>query len=733
MDLAAGELRKNGRKLKLQEQPFQVLASLLDRPGEVVTREELRERLWPGDTYVDFDRSLNLAVNRLREALDDSANQPRFVETLPRRGYRFVAPLERHDRVGDLSSPIPPAAETLKSPTGETLQARLRRARLQQVVLLAAFVVAMGVIVALWFRAPPRDPEAPLRKFAFPLSDTRYPYIQTEISPNGRYVAYVAPGEDVAPNLWIRDLEKTEPRVIEGSEGAMFPFWSPTSEFIGFVAGGELKKISPDGGPALTLCRLPSGSFGDGAWSPDGESIVFAAEPPPMSLYQVSAQGGNPKLLFGPENSEPAQGFRHPHFLPLEAGERILLFTEGSAFGGATAYQRDSRILVQNLDSSTRSVLVQGRNPVYSPTGHILFSRWRTGTEHGLWALPFSLQTLKPTGKAFLVSENGEHPSVARDGTLAYFHRQPRPDQLVWKDRSGKKLGEIGQPQPIAQVSLSPSGAAVAVAGYEPNFEVWLHDTARPIKTRLTFDPGLQGGPVWSPQGDRIAFFSAPYPPKPKYNLDILVRAADGSGETEELVATPLHEFPTDWSRNGRYLVFDRCELYRSESWKTQRDLFYLKWKGDGSGYEEVPFLQTISDESLGVLSPNGRFLAYCSDESGQKEIYVRSFPEGGGRSRVSGHGGSQPRWSRDGKELFYVENDTLMAVSVTTGPSFSVGSLKPLLKDSNLQYNSLGHRYDVSRDGRRFVLAESIHSPRAIRVVQNWYAEFRDRQSEAQ
>ncbi len=732
MDLAAGELRKNGRKLKLQEQPFQVLASLLDRPGEVVTREELRERLWPGDTYVDFDRSLNSAVNRLREALDDSANQPRFVETLPRRGYRFVAPLERHDRVGDLSSPIPPTAETLKTPPGEALQAHLRRTRLERLVLLAALVVAVGVIVALWFRAPPRDSEAPLRKFAFSLGDNSYPWPRTEISPNGRYLAYVAPGEEVALNLWIQDLEKTEPRIVEGSQGAVFPFWSPTSEFIGFVAGGELKKISPDGGPAITLCRLPSGSS-DGAWSPDGEWIVFAAGPPPTSLYQVSAQGGSPKLLFGPENSEPGQGFTNPHFLPVEAGERILLFTDGFTSGPRATYQRDSKILVQDLDSGTRRVLVQGRNAVYSPTGHILFSRLRTRGGHRLWALPFSLQMLQPTGKAFLVSENSEDPSVARDGTLAYFDRPPRLHQLVWKDRGGKKLAEIGQPQRIGQVSLSPSGAAVAVAGNEPNWEVWLHDTARNIKTHLTFDPGLQGGPAWSPQGDRIAFFSASYPPKPKYNIDILARAADGSGETEELVATPLHEFPTDWSRDGRYLVFDRCELYRTESSKTQRDLFYLKWKGDGSGYEEVPFLQTISDESLGVLSPTAQFLAYCSDESGQKEIYVRSFPEGSGRLRVSGHGGSQPRWSRDGKELFYVENDTLMAVSVTTGPRFSVGSPKPLFKDSNLQYNLPGHRYDVSRDGRRFVLAETLEpTKRATRVVQNWFAEFRDRQGEA-
>ena len=213
-----------------------------------------------------------------------------------------------------------------------------------------------------------------------------------------------------------------------------------------------------------------------------------------------------------------------------------------------------------------------------------------------------------------------------------------------------------------------------------------------------------------------------------------MVKAADGSGESEVLVGTDQEELPTDWSSDGRYFLFERTQSYLSESSSTPGDLWYLEFEDDGSDYQEVPFMQTAFDESLGKLSPNSRFLAYCSDESGRREVYVQPFPKGGAKSRISRNGGTQPRWSRDGKELFYVEDDTLIAVAVKTTPSFSVGSSTRLFRYAHLKNNFAGHVYDVSSDGREFILKERLEtSTVVIQVVQNWYAEFRNRQGEAQ
>ena len=264
LDLAAGELRKNGLKVRLQEQPFRLLTFLVHRPGDLVSREELREKLWPADTYVDFDNSLNTAASKLPEALGDSAASPRFIETLPRRGYRFIAPLERQGQVGDVSSSLPPTPAELKTPAQQVLQASLRRARLQQLALAAALVVAVGLVVVLGLRSPPPAEEAPLRRFAFTPLVALSPYSRVAISPNGRHIAFAAGGAE--GKLWVQDLDQQQPRAIEGTEGAMGPFWSPDSDFVGFGAGGELKKVSVQSGVAIRVCELPGPRFAGGSW-----------------------------------------------------------------------------------------------------------------------------------------------------------------------------------------------------------------------------------------------------------------------------------------------------------------------------------------------------------------------------------------------------------------------------------------------------------------------------------
>ena len=719
VDLAAGELLRNGRKVKLREQPFQILAMLLERPGEVVTREEVQQRLWPGDTYVDFDNSLNTAVNRLREALGDSASHPRFVETLPRRGYRFIAPVEGSSgTVQPALAPAQPAVAAASS--GELVPKRKLR------LPWALFAVTVAALLALGFvhfrQTPPEAPPAPLRRFAFtPPVPVRAAAITSHvaISPDGRHIAFAA--GDAEGKLWVQDLEQQEPRAIEGTEGAGKPFWSPDSGFIGFTAGGELKKVSLQGGVAIRVCQLPSSVFWGGSWSADGDLIIFSSSTPPK-LYEVPARGGTANLLVWPEESEQSSAWiLNPHFLPSEAGDRVLLFS--SSTGGPGGFN----VMVQDLKTGRRELLGPGVAPVYSPSGHLVYqSRPSTSV---LWALPFSLDTLQPTGQAFPIARNSGGPTVATDGTLVYFDvsgRVQRQRQLVWVNRTGGKVGEIGLPQVrIGVPALSPDGRLVAAqAMEESNYDIWVWDIARAAKARLTTGPEVDGGPVWSPTGEAVAFNS-----DRAGNLDIFLRQADGSGEAKVLLATPRNELLTDWSRDGKYL------LYWLDDPETGGDLWYLERNEDGSAWEPHPFLHTLFNEHAAKFSPDRRYVAYVSDRSGQWEVYVQPFPEGGSQSTVSSNGGTQPRWSRDGKELFYVEGSTLVAVSVSSGAAFSVGSARPLFEHPNLRDGpGFSHsRYDVSADGRQFVLPELVdlgeEAPEpSIRVVQNWFEDFRER-----
>ena len=577
--------------------------------------------------------------------------------------------------------------------------------------MFAVTAITLLAVSFVHFRETP--PEAPLRRFAFaPESLYETTGWRAAISPNGRHIVYVA-GEEES-KLWVRDLDREEPRELDGTEGAQQPFWSPDSQFIGFATNRELKKISVQGGPAITLCPLPGGGLAGGGWSPDGDFIALGSGGP-SRIYEVPARGGEPRLLFEPVQTEKGTGITSPHLLPLQAAARSIIFDLGAP--------SDRDIAVKNLETGEWEVLAEGAYPVYSPSGHILYQTNRY--QSGLWALPFSIETLQPTGEAFPIGENVGGPSVGADGTLVYldFLRE-EGQQLVWRDRGGKKLEVIGQPQETIRFpALSPDGGRVAVSGREDNNDdVWVHEVGRPLKRRLTFNAAVQSNSIWSPSGKEITFRSSR-----QANADIYSRSADGAGEPVLLVGTDLPERPSDWSPDGKYL------LYWVDNLENGQGLWYLESKEDGSGFDSAPFLQTSFNEHSAKLSAQGRFVAYVSDQSGQDQVYVRPFPKGEGQWQVSAQGGGQPQWSRDGRELFYVEGDTLIAVEVSTSPSFTTGATTRLFRHPNLRA-TVAHRYDVSPDGQRFVLVETIESEEAkapsIHVVENWFSEFRDRQT---
>ena len=588
-----------------------------------------------------------------------------------------------------------------------------RKLRLHQ-GLLAVTAIALLAVAFLYFRQTP--PEAPLRRFAFrpPVAvGTSQFNTSVVISPNGKHIVFTAAGAE--GKLWIQDLDQREPRAIEGTEGALGPFWSPGSDFIGFAAGGEIKKVSSQGGLPIRVCRIPGTPFFGGAWSPDGEVIVFGFGNP-SGFYEVPARGGTPNLLISSRSEGPTGAIAQPHFLPSEAGGRVLVVTFNPV--GTPA------MMLWDLETGRRELLGAGAVPFYSPSGHLVYQPSRS--THELWALPFSLDTLKAGGEAFPISESSRSPTVAADGTLVYLDGSgAAQQQLVWLDRDGNKTGEIGEAQEDSvDPALSPDGRLVAVAATESsNVDVWVWNIARAVKTRLSTFPETEYRTVWSPSGEEVAFSSAR-----AGNWDILLRQADGSGEAKVLLATPHPEWVSDWSRDGRYILYELVDP------ETGRDLWYLEHKEDGSGWEPHPFLRTPFNETVPKFSPNGRYVAYSSNESGQYEVYVRPFPEGGRKTTLSRRGGQQPRWSRDGTELFYVEGSTLVAVSVPTGPTFSAGSMTRLFEHPSLT-RSFYPQYDVSPDGQRFVLVGTVeaedHKPPSIHVVQNWYEEFRGREQD--
>jgi Tol biopolymer transport system component len=449
-----------------------------------------------------------------------------------------------------------------------------------------------------------------------------------------------------------------------------------------------------------------------GAWSPDGTSIVFSVLR--QGIYEVPAQGGTPRLIVKVDLERWGDHFESPWFLPAAGGSRVLLYT-------AQTRERAHVTVVHSLETGKQEVVAPSGLGVYSPTGHVMYVR-----QSLLWALPFSLKAMTATGEAFPVARTGwlRSVGVSLDGTLAYLEHEWR-QQLTWRDRDGRKSVALEVPNRwILMLSLSPDGRSAAVASWGDDYRsaIWLHDLARGTKMRLTSEPSANGNPIWHPSENIVTFVSYR-----RGNGDIFARPADGSGTERPLVATPLDEHPFDWSPDGR------CLVYRVVDPKGGSDLWYLKKKDDGSGYESAPFLQTPFGETEAAFSPDGGFLAYVSGESGRGEVYVQRFPEGGGRRQVSVNGGIQPRWRKDGRELFYSEGETLMAVPVTIGSTFSAGVPRPLFKALGLlrEPGEQGQRYDVSADGRRFLLAEPVDEAAepVIRVVRNWFTEFRDRQ----
>jgi len=537
------------------------------------------------------------------------------------------------------------------------------------------------------------------------------------LSPDGRHLVV-----SVTPigSLWVRPLDSLEWRQLEGTSGSRYPFWSPDSDEIGFFADGRLKKVALTGGPAQTIAKAPSGR--GGSWGADG-TIVLSPIRTGGQISSVPESGGEPVPVAEPADTRSSSR-RFPHLLP---DGRHFLFTNRGTSPELTG------VFLGSLDGEApRRLLPDYSNAVFMPrdpqAGFLLFVRDDT-----LMAQPFNLSQLEFAGGPIALPE-----TPARGGQLGFYQFAASASgllahapsgsagqrRLVWLDRTGATVDTTNLvASGLGVPTLSPDGESVAyISSDEANLDVWTYDLDLGTRTLLSNNQGIDSLPVWSPDAANVAFTSQ----QGSTLYDIFLSPADGSSRPVVLYATEVSEAPLDWSRDGRSIVFASVHP------ETGRDVWYLERTVAADGWEPHLFLSTSADEKFPRLSPDGRYVAYVSNESGRSEIYVQPFPDGGRRTTVSTAGGDAPIWSRDGKELFYVDPDnTLTAVEVSMAGGFTISGVTRLFQRPSL-VTLRRQNYDVSLDGQRFLTTEPVDAQgeaaatqSSIRVIMNWREKF--------
>ncbi len=524
------------------------------------------------------------------------------------------------------------------------------------------------------------------------------------LSPDGRLLAYAA-SQGGSQQLYLRSLDSFEVRPIPGTDGAASPFFSPDSQWIAFLAEGKLKKVAVAGGTPVPLADAAGTQ--PGAWGPNG-TIVF--QPRPFNISGIPAAGGTPQQLILPDAKSGENNVCCPAFLP---GGDALLFAAAS---GAASVQ----VAVRVLATDERKNLFQGGTlPVYAPTGHLLYVQGGT-----LMAVPFDASQLRLSGAAVPVVEGvmqsalgvfpTAHYSVSSDGSLAYISGRLRGanSTLVWVDRKGAEQPVPAPPHAYRNPRISPDGRRIAVGIEELDGQVWIYDVSRDALTRFTFEGTGSGNPFWSPDGSRIVFSSgAPG--------NLYVQPADGSGRPDRLSPNEYRRIPNSWSPDGRFLAFHETNP------ATAADIWTLRL----SDRSIQSFLQTPAAESAARFSPDGRWLAYTSGESGRPEIYVQPYPGPGGKWQISTDGGTEAVWNPNGRELFYRQRSQLMSVAIATQPAFSPGKPEVLIDGPYMLSAATLPNYDVSRDGQRFLMVKEGQQeppPTQINVVLNWFDELK-------
>jgi Tol biopolymer transport system component len=569
--------------------------------------------------------------------------------------------------------------------------------------MVAAALAVLLIAGAIWWRGA-KPAEEPMFFYA-PLP---FPARDVAISPNGHTIAVVAYKESARKNaIWIYELGAQGARSLPDTEGASYPFWSADGQSLGFFADAKMKKVELSGGPVQTLADALFGR--GGTWNKDG--VILFTPDVLGGLYRVSAAGGTPTLITRPDASHAETSHRWPIFLP-DQRHFLYLATNFSGKKGLTG------IYVGALDSNEKRLVVEATgNAGYVAPGYLLFYRNRT-----LLAQRFDAKKMALTGEAttivtdiqflpqvrkalFAVSDKGV--LVAQGGSAVAI------SQPVWFDRKGKEIGTVGKPDVYGNIFLAPNGKWVAVDKTDmgsQSINIWTLELQGEGTKRLTFDPGLDLVPVWSPDGTRMTY-SANVP----LIQDLFLKNADGTQEAKPIVQDEQDKAPNDWSRDGKYILYTR-----------DTDLWFISLPELKSSL----LLKAVGTLRNGQFSPDGKWVAYASNETGKWEIYVTSFPDARGKWQVSTGGGEQPRWRGDGKELFYLSADgKMMAAPVTLGAGFNAGTPVALFQATPRQpvTNADLFVYDVTRDGQRFLINTPVKQADTtpMTVILNWTAKL--------
>jgi Tol biopolymer transport system component/DNA-binding winged helix-turn-helix (wHTH) protein len=697
LDAAKRLLTRAGESVTLAPKTFDLLLVLAESQGRALTKAELMQALWP-DTFVE-EANLSFQMSALRKALGEEGTE--WIETVPKHGYRFTAAVT--SVATELNAPpTEPAAPLPVVPA--------RRPSLVAWAVAGLATLTALVLGWLYIIHPTPPTERTVRLLvSLPEKATFLSYDLPAVSPDGERLAFSAVDPGGKTRIWVRSLDSLTISPLAGSDGGTGPFWSPDSHSIAFFADRKLKKADLRGGPPQTLCD--SGDLRPfGTWGRDGVilfgnivGISFTAGG--GTLLRVAATGGEvtPATILDVSRQEVRHGY--PQFLP---GGRHFIYLVQSA------RPENTGIYAGSLDSKETKRLVSTQtNAAYagssSGSGYLLFTR-----DDALMAQAFDATRLELTGAPLLVTQPvsiSTTPlrslaafSVSGNGVLAYrAGGNTGAKELVWFDRQGKRLGTVGEPAEYSNPALSPDEKRLVVCRVNPQARtrgLWVFDLVQGTSSRFTFDPADESNPVWSPDGSRIAFTAR------KGHLDIFLKAATGSGDAKVLLESGQDKNLVDWSPDGSILFTQGGSVWTLGL--------------DGDHKPNGPFAVSGNPR----VSPNGRWVAYGSDESGRNEVYVQSFPPSGGKWQVSTAGGTGGQWRRDGKELFYLADDKLMAVEVKTdAPAFEKAIPKPLFA---LRLERLTRRthYEVAANGQRFLVVTPVEAPPApFTLVTNWTA----------
>ncbi len=690
LDSSRRLLVREGQHLALPPKTFDLLLLLVESRGRVFTKKELMSTLWP-DTFVE-DANLSFQISALRKVLGKDGME--WIETLPRYGYRFCGDVLEIDSSVPVESAVQPRLELPAPSTGIPLRSVLYW-------IPTVLAVAVAVYFAVTHLREARPAERTVRFLISPPDQVMTPdTVSFAISPNGDRLVFVGVGPDGRRQLWVRALDSLTATVIPGTELAYGAFWSPDSRSLAFFAAGKLKRLDLQSGSAQTICDVPV-ARGSGTWSRDGVMLFETIDQP--EIYRVEAAGGVPKPVRALDTTNQETRHSAPQFLP--DGRQFIYFAQSER-------PENTGIYVASLDSKSSKRLV-------NTTANALYARRSDGASYLLFASGTSLTAqafdpakLEMLGTPFvaaqrlLIALGGGQPraaiSASGNGVLAYRTQiETGSTDLVWLDRQGKRLGVVGEPADYSNPELSPDEKKLVVSRMDPQTrtrDLWLFDFASGASSRFTFDPADETNSVWSPDGTRVAFNAV-------HNsvVDIYEKAIAGSSEPKLLLHSGENKFIHGWSPDGKLLLFRIGPI----TWALPR-------LGEGK------ILGPYAMENPRI-SPNGRWVAYTSNQSGRSEVYVQNFPPSEGKWQISTSSGTEPSWRADGKELFYMSADKLVAMQVKTDSAVFEPGVARQLFSVRLEATVRRTRYQAAANGRRFLVNLPIETSSPITIAINW------------